>query len=103
MTTSPPEPDLLARLAARLGPRGFTVDPADLGPWTTDWRGRVRGRAAALLSPADVAETADAVAMCAAAGVAIVPQGGNTSMVAGATPPSDGTALILSTRRMRAI
>lgn len=56
-----------------------------------------------MLSPADAAETADVVAMCAAAGVAIVPQGGNTSMVAGAIPPADGSALILSTRRMRAI
>lgn len=103
MPLSPPPQELLDTLAARLGPRGFTTDPADIEPWAVDWRGRVRGRAAALLSPADAAETADAVALCAAAGVAIVPQGGNTSMVAGATPPADGAALILSTRRMRAI
>lgn len=103
MATSPPDPALLARLAARLGPRGFTVDPSDIDPWIVDWRGRIRGRAVALLSPADAAETADVVALCAAAGVALVPQGGNTSMVAGATPPADASALILSTRRMRAI
>ncbi|ARS29368.1 FAD linked oxidase [Sphingomonas sp. KC8] len=103
MAASLPDPDLLARLAARLGPRGFTVDPVDIDPWTVDWRGRVRGRAVALLSPADAAETADAVGLCAAAGVALVPQGGNTSMVAGATPPADASALILSTRRMRTI
>lgn len=103
MPLSPPSPELLAKLAARLGPRGFTADPAEIEPWVIDWRGRVRGQAAALLSPANAAETADVVALCAAAGVAIVPQGGNTSMVAGATPPADGSALILSTRRMRAI
>ena len=36
-------------------------------------------------------------------GVALVPQGGNTSMVGGATPPADGSALILSLRRMNRI
>ncbi|PTD21630.1 FAD-binding oxidoreductase [Sphingomonas fennica] len=103
MVSSPPDPAFLECLANRLGPRGFTADPADIDPWTIDWRGRVRGSAVALLSPADTAEAADIVAMCAAAGVPLVPQGGNTSMVAGATPPANGSALILSTRRMRAI
>ena len=36
----------------------------------------------------------------ASIGVPLVPQGGNTSMVGGATPPEDGSALILSLRRM---
>src|SRR3546814_12824131 len=35
--------------------------------------------------------------------VPLVPQGGNTSMVGGATPPADGSALILSLRRMNHI
>jgi len=35
--------------------------------------------------------------------VPLVPQGGNTGMAAGATPPSDGSALILSLRRMNNI
>jgi FAD/FMN-containing dehydrogenase len=34
-------------------------------------------------------------------GVPLVPQGGNSSMVGGATPPGDGTAAILSLRRMK--
>ena len=74
-----------------------------MAPWLTDWRGRITGAAPALLSPADVDEVADVVRMAAEAGVGIVPQGGNTSMVAGATPPADGSALLLSLRRMRAI
>lgn len=43
------------------------------------------------------------VAMAAERGVALVPQGGNTSMVGGATPPEDGSALILSLRRMNRV
>ncbi|MDB5718784.1 MAG: linked oxidase protein [Sphingomonas bacterium] len=98
-----PGSGLLASLAARLGPRGFTSDPAEMAPWLTDWRGRITGATPALLSPADADEVADVVRMAAVAGVGIVPQGGNTSMVAGATPPADGSALLLSLRRMRAI
>ena len=100
MARHAPDAALLEALERRLGPRGFTADPADIAPWITDWRGRVTGAAAALLSPADTAETADVVRMAAASGVGLVPQGGNTSMVAGATPPADGSALLLSTRRM---
>jgi FAD/FMN-containing dehydrogenase len=103
MLLNAPTPELLASLAARLGPRGFTADPVDLAPWLTDWRGRITGAAAALLSPVDTEEVADVVRMAAAARVAIVPQGGNTSMVAGATPPVDGSALLLSLRRMNRI
>jgi FAD/FMN-containing dehydrogenase len=99
----PPSPALLDHLERRLGPRGFTRDAEALAPWLTDWRGRYRGRAAALLSPATSAEVQDIVARCAAEEVALVPQGGNTSMVGGATPDEDGGAVLLSLRRMNAI
>ena len=92
--------DLLARLEARLGPKGFTSDADALAPWLTDWRGRYRGVAAAMLSPQDAEETADIVRWCAAARVAIVPQGGNSSMSGGATPAATGGAVLLSMRRM---
>ena len=103
-----PSADLLSRLAARLGPMGFSADPADLAPWLTDWRRRVTGSAAALVSPATTDEAAFVLAAAAAEGVAVVPQGGNSSMVGGATPAGiapdgDGRALLVSMRRMRAI
>ena len=100
---NPPSPAFLADLRDLLGPRGFVDAPAELEPWLTDWRGRYRGAAAALLSPASAEEARAVVARCAAAGVALVPQGGNTSMVGGATPPEDGRALLLSLRRMNRI
>lgn len=101
MNLNEPSPDLLQKLAERLGSKGFSTDPVDLDPWLTDWRGRVRGSAAALLSPANREEIADVMRWAAAERVAIVPQGGNTSMVAGATPASG--SLLLSLRRMNAI
>ncbi|HET9638050.1 MAG TPA: FAD-binding oxidoreductase [Allosphingosinicella sp.] len=99
----PASPALLDSLESLLGPRGFTRDPEAMEPWLSDWRGRYRGRAAALLSPASTAEVQGIVARCAEARVALVPQGGNTSMVGGATPGTEGGALLLSLRRMNSV
>lgn len=98
-----PTPSLLTQLQERLGAKGFTDREGEMEPWLTDWRGRYRGAAAALLSPAGTEEVAYIVRLCAEAGVALVPQGGNTSMAGGATPNADGAALILSLRRMNRI
>ena len=97
------DPAFLDRLAALLGPKGLTRDPNDIAPWLNDWRGRYHGAAAAIASPADTAQVAAVVRLCAEHRVPIVPQGGNTSMVGGATPPADGAALILSLRRMNRV
>ena len=101
--TSKPTPQLLARLADLLGPKGFTDAPEEMEPWLVDWRRRTRGAAAALLSPASTEEAAEIVRLCADAHVAIVPQGGNSSMVAGAVPDRSGDAVLLSLRRMNRI
>ncbi|MFN3862927.1 MAG: FAD-binding oxidoreductase [Erythrobacter sp.] len=100
----PPAPAAFLEQAARLlGPRGLTTDPERMDAWLTDWRGRYTGRALALASPASTQEVAALVKLCAAHGVPIVPQGGNSGMAGGATPDATGTAIILSLRRMDAI
>ena len=86
-----------------LGAKGFTDAAEDIAPWLTDWRGRYYGKTPALLAPASTSEVAAIVRLAAAHGVALVPQGGNTSMVGGATPPGDGSAVLVSMRRMNAI
>lgn len=100
---NPLQMQLLDKLSDRLGPRGFTRDEQDLEPWLQDWRGRYRGAADAMLSPSTTAEVVEIVSLCAEARVPLVPQGGNTSMVGGATPPAEGGALLLSLRRMNSI
>ncbi len=101
--TCVPDATMLATLERLLGPKGFTREPSEMTPWLTDWRGRVHGNAAALLSPATTDEVQAIVRLAAEHKVAIVPQGGNSGMVAGATPPADGSALLLSLRRMNAV
>ncbi|HEY0164790.1 MAG TPA: FAD-binding oxidoreductase [Sphingomicrobium sp.] len=100
---TPDQTQLIAAVRDRFGPRAVVTEPADVEPWLTDWRGKFHGQAAGILSPASTAEVAAMVALAAHHRVPLVPQGGNTSMVGGATPPSDGSALILSLRRMNAL
>ena len=94
---------LLDRLRRRLGPAGILTDPADTDPYCEDWRRLYHGRTPAVLRPANTAEVADAVRLCAEAGVPLVPQGGNTSMVGGAAVSEDGSQLILSLTRMNRV
>ncbi len=93
----------LAEALDLLGERGLTTDPERMDAWLTDWRGRYTGRALALASPASTAQVAALLRLCAAHGVPVVPQGGNSGMAGGATPDASGDAIILSLRRMDAI
>ncbi len=100
---TPAQISLVDDVRARFGERAAITDAADIEPWLTDWRGRWTGKAGAILQPASTDEVAAIVRMAAERSVALVPQGGNTSMVGGATPPEDGSALILSLRRMNRV
>jgi FAD/FMN-containing dehydrogenase len=100
---TPAQSALLDRLSGHLDAKAIVTDPAEIAPWETDWRGRFHGRAPALVAPTSRDEAATVVRLAAELGVPLVPQGGNTSMVGGATPPADGSALILSTRRLNNI
>ena len=94
---------VIAAASERFGAKGVAVSPHDIAPWLTDWRGRYTGTAAAVLSPASTDDVAFLVALASEHRVPLVPQGGNTGMVGGATPPEDGSALVLSLRRMNRI
>ena len=98
MTPAP----LLDQLRAVVGDAQVLTE-GDLSPWELDWRKRVRGRALAVVRPANTEQVAQVVRACVAARVGIVPQGGNTGMVAGSTPDATGTQVVLSLTRMHQI
>ncbi len=100
---TPAQAHLVDQLSARFGPKVALTDPADIAPWLTDWRGRWHGASPALIQPDSVEAVAAVVTLARESGVALTPQGGNSSMVGGATPPADGSALIVSLRRLNAI
>lgn len=92
---------LLGRLRAICGAAHVLTE--DLQAFEEDWRKRARGKALAVVRPAGTAEVAAVVKACAAAGTAIVPQGGNTGLVGGSTPDASGTQVVLSLQRMNAV
>ena len=75
----------VAGLRSDLGPAGVLTGP-DAEPYLTGQRGLYAGEALAVVRPASVDETALVVRACASAGVAIVPQGGNTGLSGAAVP-----------------
>ena len=102
-TALPTTASLIEAIRAVVGDRGLLTDPADTAAYAEDWRRLYQGRTSAVVRPGTTQELADVVRLCAAAGVPIVPQGGNTSMVGGAVPAEDGSELVLSTARLNHI
>ena len=99
MTAAVPA-DVIWRLKAVLGEGGWSQDPDRLAPKLVEERGRWRGTTPLLALPKTVEETAAVVGVCFESGTPIVPQGGNTGLVAGQTPQGE---ILLSLERMRAV
>ncbi len=93
----------ISALATIVGTAHVLIDEADTARYLTDWRKRYVGRALAVARPANVEEVARVVGFCNRERIAIVPQGGNTGLVGGATPDDSGHAIVLSTARMKAV
>ncbi|MEO8484854.1 MAG: FAD-binding oxidoreductase [Betaproteobacteria bacterium] len=98
-----PGATLLARLASIVGREHVLTGAADVAPYLSDWRGRYRGAARAVVRPSTTAEVAAIVAACAESRVAVVPQGGNTGLVGGGTPHASGVEVVLSLVRMNRV
>ena len=95
--------DLVHDLRAALGESAVLTDPADMAAYVTDWTGSFTGTALAVVRPASTEQVATAVRLCAAAGVGVVPQGGNTGLVGGGVPDSGSDQVVLSLGRMRRV
>lgn len=91
---------LVDRLRALLGGAAVVTDPEVMAAHLGDWRGRYRGAARCVVKPGDTTEVAATMALLAAEGVPIVPQGGNTSLCGGATPDASGKAVVINLSRM---
>ncbi len=95
--------NLLRDLGILLGPGGFIVEPDTMAPYLIDWRKLYAGRAIGVARPRDTAEVAAVLRLAASAGVATVPQAGNTGLVGGGIPLAEGRSLVLSLERMNRI
>ena len=95
-----PSPAALDAIKAAVGAGGWSQDPERIAPKLVEWRDRWTGETPLLLLPRATAEVAAAVRACAAHGVAITPQGGNTGLVGGQIPAGE---VLLSLERMTTV
>ena len=93
---------LVAHLVHLVGAAHVLVD-GDLSAYELDWRKRSRGKALAVVRPANTQEVAAVVKACAVSGVSIVTQGGNTGLVGGSIPDESGQQVVLSLGRLNTV
>ena len=91
---------VLDDIRAAVGPKGWTADPDAVAPHLAERRGLWRGECAMVVNPATTAEVARVVGICNQAGVAVVPQGGNTGLVGGGVPQG---GVVLSMKRLNRV
>ena len=89
-------------LIEQLGPDLVLVGPA-VERYCRDWHGDVTTGAVAVVRPRNTEEVSQAVRAIGALGLTVVPQGGNTGLVLGATPDRPGSQVVISLERMTAI
>lgn len=91
------------QLADIVGAKAVISDLAEMAPYLHEERGLYHGKAALVLRPGSTDEVARIVAACAAAGVAIIPQGGNTGLCGGAAAHDDASEIIVNLGRMNKV
>ncbi len=92
---------LLDELRGAVGGQHVLTDPDLRATFETDWTRRFHGEALAVVRPGTTAEVCAVLRACAAAGVAVIPQGGNTGLVGGGVPR--GGEVVLSLQRLNAV
>src|SRR5690606_2757325 len=93
----------LERIKSLLGPRGWSDSSDILQPMLVDHTGQFQGEAELAVFPKSTEEVSEIVKVCADANIAIVPQGGNTGLCAGAVPESRYTTIVLNLKRMNRV
>ncbi len=97
---SSPDP-LAERLARVVGPAHVLLDSDLRASYETDWTRRYHGNSRFVVRPADTAEVAEVMRLCAEAGAPVVPQGGNTGLVGGGVPR--GGEVVVSLQRLTSL
>ncbi len=94
----------IEKLSAIVGRVNCLSDAGDLLAYTTDYRKVYSGPAMAAVRPGSTGEVSGVMAYCYEHGIAVVPQGGNTSLQGGAVPVgNDGPCIVLNLSRLNRV
>ncbi len=91
---------LAVELAPILGDAGVMTAAADIERFTVDFWRQNRGDTPLVLRPGTTDEVAAVVGAAARLGVGLVPQSGNTGLVAGGIPDASNTLAVVSLERL---
>ncbi len=96
-------PDFLAALHQILPANAVITDPVEKTPFETDWRRLYHNPAICAVLPDSAGQISAILRLCADHKIAVVPQGGNTGLVAGGVPAAGPSQIVLNLRRMNKI
>ncbi|MBT4740012.1 MAG: FAD-binding oxidoreductase [Rhodospirillaceae bacterium] len=94
---------LLDRFIAIVGANACLTDAVDIAPYLEEERGLFHGATSVVIRPNSTDEVAAVVKLCAAEGIGVVPQGGNTGLCGGGVPSENGSEIVLALGRMNTI
>jgi FAD/FMN-containing dehydrogenase len=94
---------IVAELRSMVGSANVVTESNDLERYERDWRGRYRNTTLCAVRPKNVDEVAAIVRFSKEFRLAVVPQGGNTGMSAGALPPPGMVNIVLCLERMNKV
>jgi FAD/FMN-containing dehydrogenase len=94
---------VIDELIAMLGEKAVLAEIDDTKNYLSDWHGRFHGAAHAVVLPESTAQVSAIMAYAAEHNIVVVPQGGNTGFMGGATPDETGDTILLSLRRMNKV
>ncbi|MEE3025009.1 MAG: FAD-binding oxidoreductase, partial [Pseudomonadota bacterium] len=95
--------ELISALCSIVGDSGLKTGGDETTPFLTDWHGQYQGRSLAVVMPDTTEQVSQVMALADRHDIAVVPQGGNTGFMGGATPDDTGHSILLSLRRMNRI
>ncbi|MCL5077398.1 MAG: FAD-binding oxidoreductase [Actinobacteria bacterium] len=90
--------DLISTLRRSLGSDWIITDPEIVAKYSSDWTGRFQGNVVCVVRPTNCWQIEKTIQIARRLGIALVTQGGNTSLVGGATPVRE--AVVLSSEKL---
>ncbi|MGB2206032.1 MAG: FAD-binding oxidoreductase, partial [Candidatus Puniceispirillaceae bacterium] len=97
------KPNIIDDLIRLVGDKAVLQTTDDTASYLSDWHARFHGSAHAVVLPETTAQVAAIMAYADKHNIIVVPQGGNTGFMGGATPDSSGNSILLSLRRMNKV
>lgn len=94
---------LIEELSALMGRGDLIGDPGEMARYRADWSGDISGLPSVVVRPCSTEEISRVLKFCNAHGLKVIPHGGSTGLVGGATATDGAGEVLVSLEKMNAI